>query len=465
MAARERSIYLGPKLRRIRRDLGLTQAAMARDLSVSASYIALLERNQRPVTADLMLRLVNTYSVDLTTLSADNADVAAARIGDHLRDPMFADIELDRREALDVVGSYPGVAEAFSRLYAAYRETQMTLADATGSASVGADPIAEARRFLAARKNAFPEIDDAAERIAKEANGPPGLISRLKSAHKIETRFLPPDVMAGSVRRFNRHSGELLLDATLDGASRAFHLAVQTAYFELRPLIEQALAPGDFATESGERLARRALGNYAGAAILMPYGQFFSAAEQLCYDLESLARTFGVSFEQAAHRLTTLQKPGQEGVPFFFIRVDAAGNVSKRLDGAGFPFAQHGGSCPLWSVHDAFRTPRRVVCQWVELPGGERFFSIARTVTAGGGRHGAPRIERAIALGCAADFADRLVYTQGRDLAHERPDPIGVTCRLCQRTNCIARAEPPIGRQVLADDYRRANVSFGLADT
>lgn len=224
------------------------------------------------------------------------------------------------------------------------------------------------------------------------------------------------------------------------------------------------LKQGSFATESGERLTRRALASYAAAAILMPYAAFAKAVEARRYDVEALARQFGTSFEQTAHRLTTLQKPGQERVPFFFIRVDQAGNVSKRLDGAGFPFARVGGACPLWSVHQAFRTPRQIVTQWLELPDGQRFFSIARTVTSGGGAYGAPKVERAIALGCSAEHAGRLIYTRGQAEGAATATPIGVTCRLCHRTECTARSAPPIGRQVLPDDFLRTSAPFGFAD-
>jgi predicted transcriptional regulator len=181
--------------------------------------------------------------------------------------------------------------------------------------------------------------------------------------------------------------------------------------------------------------------------------------------VEAISRLFGASFEQVAHRLTTLQKPGQERVPFFFIRVDEAGNVSKRLDGAGFPFAAHGGGCPLWSVHSCFRTPGEVVTQWLELPDGQRFYSIARTVTAGGGEHGRLRIMRAIALACSAEHAPRLAYAEGLDPKAAQATPIGVTCSLCHRAQCTARAVPPIGREILPDDYRRAAEPFSFSES
>jgi predicted transcriptional regulator len=322
--------------------------------------------------------------------------------------------------------------------------------------------VAEARRFLTARNNSFPSLDDAAETLAQTIAGHDSIAGYLTTHHKLRVRRLPSSVMVGSVRRLDRHRKEVLLDDGLDAASKTFQLALQVAYLDMGQDIDAVLAHGAFATEGGERLTRRALANYAAAAIMMPYTAFAKAAEARRYDVEALGRQFGASFEQTAHRLTTLQKPGQERVPFFFIRVDPAGNVSKRLDGAGFPFARHGGGCPLWSVHQVFRTPREVVTQWLELPDGQRFFSIARTVTAGGGAFGAQRVERAIALGCSAEHAHRLIYTQYR--AAEPATPIGVTCRLCQRTECMARSAPPIGRQILPDDIRRTSAPFGFSD-
>lgn len=460
-----RRLFVGPSLRRIRRDLGLTQADMAADLEVSASYIALLERNHRPLTADVLLRLAQTYKIDMAALARSDGSETTARLHRVLKDPMFADIDLPPLENADLATNFPGVTEALLRLYTSYQEEHLALADRGVEALDGdegaPDPVGEARRFLAARRNSFPTLDDTAERLAQQMSGEAGLEARLLSRHGLTVRRLPTYVMVGSVRRLDLHRKQLLLDDALDTASRVFQIAQQIAHLEMADEIEAVCASGVFATESGERLTRRALASYAAAAIVMPYGAFARAAETRRYDIEALARQFGTSFEQTAHRLTTLQKPGSERVPFFFIRVDPAGNVSKRLDGAGFPFARHGGGCPLWSVHTAFRTPREIVTQWLELPDGQKFFSIARTVTAGGGGFGAPRVERAIALGCAAEHAGRLVYA---DATPEAATPIGVTCRLCHRTECTARSAPPIGRQILADDIRRTSAPFGFTD-
>jgi len=471
-----RSIFMGPRLRRLRRDLGLTQADMAADLDISAPYVALLERNQRPVTADMLLRLARTYKIDLADLAGDGGADHTARMQSILNEPMFSDIDIPALEISDLAISYPGMTEAFLRLYTAYREEQVALADRSAPALAGLaslsgaegfdtnDPVAEVRRFLAARSNNFANLDDAAERLAQATAGPSGFVERLRVHHNLQVRYLPPDVMLGSIRRLDLHRKQLLLEDSLDTASLNFQLAQQLAYLEMEDEIGAALEAGHFTAKSAELLARRALASYAAAALIMPYSAFAKAAETRRYDLEALARQFGTSFEQTAHRITTLQRPGLEKVPFFLIRVDPAGNISKLLDGAGFPFAKHGGACPLWSVHGVFRTPRQIVTQWLELPDGQRFFSIARTVTAGGGSFGAMRVERAIAIGCAAENAGQLIYTRdGLGPRADAPTPIGVACRVCHRPKCAARSALPIGRELLPDDFRRLSVPFGFS--
>jgi len=455
-----RPLYLGPRLKRLRRELGLTQQAMADDLGISPSYVALLERNQRPFTADLLLRLARGYKLDMADLAAEDGEDYARRIGDVLRDPIFADIDLPALEVADLATNFPGVSEALLRLHGAYLREQQALAGQRGAGEAG-DPVDEARRFVAAQRNHFPALDARAEGLAAEIAEAGGSQEWLRK-RGVRVRFLPPDVLMDSIRRYDRHNEQLLIDDTLDAAGRAYQLAIHIAYTALRGEIAQILRAQTFASQTAANLVRRALAGYGAAALLMPYDRFARAAETRRYDIEALARQFGASFEQVAHRLTTLGRSGAERVPFFFIRVDEAGNVSKRLDGAGFPFAAHGGGCPLWRVHSAFRTPGEVVTQWLELPDGQRFFSIARTVVSGGGSIGRPRIVRAIALACAAEHAPRLAYA---DSNPAEATPIGLNCRLCHRASCRARAVPPIGREILPDDYRRAAEPFTFAES
>ncbi|AVA24266.1 helix-turn-helix transcriptional regulator [Rhizobium sp. NXC24] len=460
-------VYLGPRLRRLRKNLGLTQADMASDLEVSPSYVALMEGNQRPVTAEILLRLAKTYKLDMSLFADDGTPEVLARLQSTMKDPIFSGIEISPLEVADVLSSFPGFAEAMLRLYTSYKEEQVVLADQRQVArdrgiDEGADPVAGVRRFLAARRNCFPGLDVAAEKLATAVTEAGGLPSYLAQRHNLRVRRLPTEIMSGSVRRLDRHRHEVLLDDCLDLASQNFQLAQQLAYLECDGDIQKFVQEGNLATESAQRLAHRALAGYFAAAVVMPYTQFAKAVEARRYDVEALSRQFGTSFEQTAHRLTTLQKPGQERIPFFFIRVDAAGNVSKRLDSANFPFARHGGGCPLWTLHQVFTTPRTVVTQWLELPDGQLFFSIARTVSSGGGAFELPRVDRAVALVCEGSHVQRLVYH--KDAKSVVPTPIGITCRLCQRESCTSRSEPPIGRQILPDHYRRTDAPFGFSD-
>lgn len=452
-----RPLYLGPRLRRLRRELGLTQQAMAEDLGISASYVALLERNQRPVTADMLLRLARGYQVDVTDLAAEDSDQYARRLGEVLRDPIFAGIELPSLEVADLATSFPGVSEALLRLHSAYQREQTALAaQRVGGSEAEGDPVAEARRFVAAHRNHFPTLEERAEALAAEIGSLAQAGDWLRQ-RGTRLRFLPPDVMMGSVRRYDRHGEQLLIADVLGPEARNWQVALHLAYTAMRAEIAAILRAASFASPTAAALVKRALAGYGAAALVMPYARFARAAEERAYDLEALGGLFGASFEQVAHRLTTLGRAGEERVPFFFIRVDAAGNVAKRLDGAGFPFAAHGGGCPLWNLHTAIRTPGEIVTQWLELPDGQRFFSIARASRSGSDWH-------SLALACAAEHAPKLAYARGVDPAGVVPTPIGVTCRLCNRAQCTARSAPPIGREILPDDNRRAAEPFTFAE-
>ena len=459
-----RPLYLGPRLKRLRRELGLTQQTMAEDLAISPSYVALLERNQRPMTAPLLLRLARTYKLDVGELAVEEGQDYARRVAETLRDPIFADIDLPALEVADLATNFPGVSEALLRLHGAYLREQQALAEQRGPTDEASDPIAEVRRFLSANRNHFPELETRAEALSAEiaeAGGAPEWLRK----RGLRVRFLPTEVLVDSIRRYDRHNEQLLIDDSMGAEARAFQLSIHIAYTAMRGDLGRIVRAETFSSQTAANLARRALASYAAAALVMPYDRFARAAESRRYDVAALAGQFGASFEQVAHRLTTLARTGQERVRFFFLRVDAAGNVSKRFDGAGFPFVAHGGGCPLWTIHATFAAPGEVLTQWLELPDGQRFFSIARTVESGGGSHARPAIRRAVALVCAAADAGKLVYAKGADARTAPATPIGVTCRLCHRAACRARAAPPIGREILPDDYRRAAEPFTFGES
>lgn len=464
--AQSNPLYLGPRIRRLRRELGLTQMEMASDLGVSGSYIALLERNQRPVTADMLLKLARTYRLDVAELGAEDSAAYADRVSEALRDPIFADIDVPSLEIADLATSFPSVSEAFLRLHSAYTREQRTLAEqrlAPGG-TFDDDPVEATRRFLAAHGNYFPSLEAKASSLAGAIGEKGGAAEWLRGETGVRVRFLPADVMMATVRRYDRHNDQLLIEDTLDAAGRQFQIALHIAYTSMRRELDAIMR--DAGTENATTLGliRRALASYAAAALVMPYEAFVGAVDRRAYDILALSREFGTSFEQVAHRLTTLNRPDQSRIPFFFVRLDEAGNISKRLDGAGFPFIAHGGGCPLWTVHTVFRTPHTIRTQWLRMPDGQEFFSMARTVRAGGGRFGEVPISRAVALVCSADDAARTVYGQAGQAGRPEPTPVGIACRLCNREACRARAAPPLGRKIMGDDYRRGAAPFTFAD-
>ena len=457
-----KNLYMGPRLKRVRRDLRLTQADMAADLDISASYVALMERNQRPVTAEMLLRLATTYRIDIADLAEGEAEETAGRLQAVMREPFFADIDLPNIDIEDIAASYPGFSEAFLRLHTAHEKARESLAERHENSGEGdLDPVAEARTFLAEHRNCFPALDDSAARLAPRLQDSAQMAAHIESEHGLQVKFVPPDAIRGALRFFDFHRRRVNINTWLGEPGRRFQLAVQIAALEQRAAIDAILQQSGIGSESGRLLADQALRSYWAAALVMPYMPFLETARRLRFDVEALSAAFEVSFEQAAHRLTTLQRPDAAGVPFFFLRIDAAGNVSKRLDGAGFRFARYGGACPLWNVHECFARPRELLLQRVELPDGKRFISIARTVELRSRGFGQPRLVRAVALACADEHLSELAYAQ--TLADMPFTPVGVTCRLCHRPRCHARSAPPIGREVLSDAYLKTTDPFDFA--
>ncbi len=468
-----RKLFLGARLRRLRRDLGLTQARMAEDLGVSPSYLNLIERNQRPVTAQVLLRLADAYELDLRSFSAEADAGSAASLGEVFADPLFRDMGLSRHEIGELVEAAPGVAEAVVRLYQAYADRRRA-AELGGEAEPGLDgpavtTTAWVRDFIQGQHNAFPDLDERGEALAAElAAASPDEISqalrqRLGTRHGVRVQVATAELMQGALRRYDYHRKRLFLSEQLGASGRTFGAAYQLALLEhgeaIADIVRRA-APPDPAARA---LLRVSLANALAAAVLMPYGAFHAAAEAALYDIERLTTRFGVSFEQACHRLTTLSRPGARGVPFFMLRIDSAGNISKRFAASSFPFARFGGACPRWNIHACFKTPGRIVTQIVETPDQVRYFTLGRTVRRATGVHSAEDDDLAIGLGCELKHAARLIYSRGLDLAAPRVTTIGPACRICPREDCPQRAAPPIGRTLLIDDAKKSVSPYPFA--
>jgi predicted transcriptional regulator len=450
---------------------------MADELGVSPSYLNLMERNQRPITAQVLIRLANAYGIDPRAFASDDEEQAVSELEEVFADPIFRNLAVSRLDLRETAESAPTVVEGIHRLYRAYmaaRTGREALAPGTSDNDRAEDapddnPVGRVRELVHEAKNHFPELDEAAEILSSDLalTGHElfyAITDRLRTRHGIRVRIMPVDLMPETLRRYDLHRRQLLISELMDQAGRTFQSAFQLGLVETAGTIDALsgrLEPNDGPVR---RLLRVTLANYFAGALMMPYGPFHGAAESLGYDVDLLAARFGASFEQVAHRLTTLARPAARGIPFFMLRVDSAGNISKRFSSGRFPFSRFGGTCPLWNVHATFKTPGQIITQIVELTDGSQWFSLARTVKRSVTPWGAPDPHFAIGLGCELKFASRLVYARGLDLTAPDPTPIGINCRLCERPSCPQRAAPPLTRPLIIDERVRGVSPFTFAN-
>jgi XRE family transcriptional regulator, fatty acid utilization regulator len=458
----DQKLFAGAAVRRIRRANGMTQAAMAEALEVSPSYLTLIERNQRPLTAAIMLRLAQRFDFDARTLTGATPGGGLEAIRRRLADPLFEDLAIDRIQLEDWIAAAPDAAEAFARAFD-------RVAGGGIAATAESDAIAAVRREIERWRNHFADLDGAAEALADElrlgsADLYGAIAERLRVKHQLSIRILPVDVMPDRLKRLDLHARQLQLSELLDPASRTFAAASELANLEARSEIDGLTKGADFAERASERLYRRHLTSYFAAAVMMPYARFLRACEGTGYDIELLQRRFGAGFEQVAHRLTTLQRVGARGLPFFMIRIDRAGQSSKRYAGAsGSPLVETDGRCPLWRLHNAFDRPGHLVRHLVEMEDQSRWLTLARTVQPQPGRAGSIRAEFAIGLGLDAKLAAPLAAARGMDLTSGEATPIGLGCRACTRPDCPQRSAPPAGRVLVFNDRERGLTPFAFA--
>ncbi len=453
----DQKLFAGHAIRRLRRANDLTQAAMAQALSISPSYLTLIERNQRPLTAALMLALAERFDFDARMLGGAAPGGGAEALRRRLSDPLFADLEIDRTQLADWMSAAPDAAEAFARAFDRI---------GGGETSAGSDVIASVRREIERWRNHYSDLDTAAEILSDELRLSAGdlygaMADRLRVKHQLSVRILPVDTMPDALRRLDLHARQLQLSELLDPASRSFAAAFQLGQIESKGQIEALVSGAGFTERAAERLFRRHLTSYFAAAVMMPYARFLRACESTGYDVELLQRRFGAGFEQIAHRLTTLQRVGARGLPFFMIRIDRAGQSSKRYSGASeAPLALSDARCPLWQVHHAFGSPGQLVRQTVALEDGSLWFTLARTVHPSSGSAGSIRPEFVVALGLEAKHASSLASARGVDLGGDVAMPIGLGCGHCTRPDCPQRSAPPLGHALTFNERERGLTAF-----
>lgn len=455
-------LYAGVTLRETRARLGLTQRSFSEKLGISLPYLNQMENNHRPVSAAVVLALASEFGFDVTELSTGDAERMVTDMREALADPVFADATPPLADLRLTASNAPALARAFLALHRAYRQTHERLAsldEALGreDATLRASPWEEVRDFFHYCDNYIDAVDRAAERFAASAADP---VEAARAA--LQTRGITlAHTDAAPLRSYDAGALTLTLSTRAPTATQRFQLLHQVALLTQNDLLEATLDLARFQSDAARAIAKIGMANYWAGAALLPYRPFLAAAQEMRHDLERLADRFGASIEQVAHRLSTLQRPGSKGIPFFFVRVDQAGTITKRHSATRLQFARFGGACPLWNVHAAFETPGRFLRQLAETPDGVRYLCLAREVSKPGGSFHAKVRRFAIGLGCEVSHARELVYADNLDLSRGF-EPIGISCRICERTDCHQRSVPPLERRLRVDPDRRGLLPYEI---
>jgi predicted transcriptional regulator/transcriptional regulator with XRE-family HTH domain len=461
----------GVKIKSLRKQRGFSQVQLAEKLGVSASYLNLIESNQRALPAAMLIKLCQLFGIELASFSSEAESRSAAELYEALSDPLFEESNITKQELKDASQSSPNLSRAFLSLYRAYlsaRESTNALAekltmsaDLTGNVDHAKLPSEQVSDLLQRHNNYFPQLEDAAQDLWQSAKLQSedlysGLIRYLEEKLRVKVEIVRSVQARDTLRRYDPKRRLLFLSELLPTRSRLFQLAHQIGLLTQQNLLQELSDDDLFTTEESRALGRIALANYYAGAVVMPYTPFLQAAKEERYDINVIERRFRVGFEQVCQRLTSLRRPGEEGVPLHMIRIDIAGNISKRFSASGIHFARFSGICPRWNVLAAFLTPGMLRLQLSRMPDGTIFFCLARTIQKDSGGYHAPHLVQAIGLGCRVEYAKELIYSDGVDLENvSSAVPVGVTCRLCDREDCQQRALPSMHRPLQVDENVR----------
>lgn len=460
-----RRLFAGTRLRAIRAEHRLKQAELAARLAISTSYLSQLENDDRPLTPALIERLSRAFPLDWREIGAGDAETRLAALREANADPLFAE-PMDAAQLARFAEQQPALAERFIALHEAYRRSGQRLqmvdeALAAEGTSGPRLPWEEVRDWFHLAGNYVDSLDRAAEVLGERLGTPSpdttAIEGYLKGALSVSLIY---SGQAG-LRSYDAQMGHLTIDPGQPSETRRFQLAHQLAALALKDEIAAVVESAELRSTASRQLLFVGLCNYAAGALLMPYRRFRGAARAVRHDIDRLAQQFGVSFEQACHRLSTLQREDARGVPFFFCRVDMAGNITKRHSATRLQFARFGGACPLWIVHEAVAIPDRILVQLAETPDGVRYVSMAKGLVKPSGSYDRAPRRYAVALGCEAEHASEFIYADGLDLrSTSAAARIGISCRICPRADCDQRAFPPSDRAISVDPDQRGVVPY-----
>ncbi len=464
-------LFIGRQVRDLRETNKATQAQFAERIGISTSYLNQIENNQRPVSAAVLVALAEKFQINVSELSSGEGDRLLSALTEALADPLFENLPLNVQELKLITQSAPNLARSLIRAHQAYKQNNeqlIGLSDSLGRSASLAEttPYEEVRDFFHFVDNYIHGLDVSGEQLASELGLGSGdnysaLAGFLRTRYQVEIKRSEPNDHA--LRQFDRASRILSVSRYAPPATRDFQIALQIAQLYAADSITSIAREANFRTSEALEICKIGLQNYFAGALLLPYGDFLAAAKELRHDLELLAARFGASLEQVCHRLSTMQRPGNKGVPVFFARIDRAGNITKRHSATKLQFARFGAACPLWNVHEAFEAQGRIIRQLAETPDGVRYLCLATQITKFGSGFHRPQPRYAIAFGCEISYAHAFVYADDLDLPTRKNfEPIGISCRICERIGCPQRAVPPLMRRLQVDHDIRTILPYKI---
>ena len=461
-------LKIGPKIKAFRRQLGLQANKLSEQLGISPSYLNLIESGKRKIDGDLLLKVCEELKIELTDLTNKSDLNLANNLSELLGDELFEDLDILGPEVQDLVNTNPKIARALIKLGDNYKQKGQEIVSKVENIS---GKIIDGRKtsfpgevvsdFLQENKNYFSKLEKFADDIFNriQINNRAtymALCDFLKTEYGVKVKDVLPEDGKPFSKIYYKSQKELHLSDYVALETKKLYAAAQIAQEGAMVVIENYLSEFKFPSEESKKLTKVELLNYCGAAILMPYKLFHQECIKQKYDLELLQNTFACTFEQIAHRVTCLQDPKLPGIPFHFLRVDVAGNISKRFSLSGIEIPRYGGACPRWNVYSAFSRPGVIQAAVSKMSNGEKYVCIARTVEKGVGRYGKKKSILSIGLGCQAKYAKDFVYTENLDLNDKKTEiPIGVSCRTCDRLDCSQRAFPPLHKKFDVDINNR----------
>jgi len=467
---------IGHKIKVKRRKLGITQAYLSKKLSISPTYLNLMESGKRKIDLDLLLKMANELNVDVSDISKKTDTNLYQNLMDLLGDNLFENLDITNFDVKELINTNPSIAKALVRLGDNYKKKNQDIVSKVENISSkfidgrkNSFPGEVVADFVQENENYFPKLEELASNFYNKIQsnnrvGYSSICEYLFNKHGIEVKDLVPDEKKPFTKQFDLDKKIFLISDYLNLETKKLYAAAQVAQLEAADVIEAYLNTFSFPSEESKKLSKVALLNYVGAAIIMPYKPFYEECIKQRYDVELLQNTFAVSFEQVAHRITCLQDPKMKGIPFHMLRADVAGNISKRFSLSGIEIPRYGGACPRWNIYKAFTMPGKINAAVSKMSNGEKYVCIARTVEKGIGKHGMEKTLLSIGLGCQVKYAKDFVYADSLNLNDKKTEtPIGVNCRTCDRMDCQQRAFPPLHKKFDIDLNKRG-ISVYVAD-